>query len=509
MATKLKETGNRGGKAMRDGKAFTWVVSEALAGFNKGDTLSLDRQLVDYGKAMMDEFSELDFSLTDAEILQTFKSVNTEGLEPQQADEVVLKALEDMQEAKETPLADERTIEQIIANDPSGMLATAQKLGEKVDAAFDNVVNVAIDGKKDWDGAPLALLPHLERLYTPDQLSALPIVGTRKQGKKNKKGQSTDNVPEGYNQPTDHFAMEVEGETKYFSFVKTWIDNMPHVKQMMARKKTIKMVIDNDEGLSKLAIPDDIAKYMAENREDGVKQTHILDGLLRDATADVTNYHTRCSRALACWQMRHRIETEFKDNIEVSFMDGSPQASARRNRPIILEGRSVTEENGKTKERWIPQKPISLTKFLGLKLDKAKQLAGNAKGGVTLAHINKASERGTKKTTPTPNQQGASVALNITNVPLFGDVLASVQTFIDANDASIKHALAGPEGGLIASRIRFAYDLLSRYAEDKAVIMRAEAYDTEQMASRAAADAAKAAATKAEQKAKEQLAKAS
>jgi hypothetical protein len=355
-------------------------------------------------------------------------------------------------------------------------------------------------------------------MYGKETLRTLPIVGTRKQGKINKAGVATDNVPESYNLPTDYFKIDgsktEDGKPLYPRFVTLWVHNMPHVKQWIARKETCTKLKKNDatllQGIANgtIVLPADIASCM----HNGVVDTPKMEALEKDVQSEITNYTTRATNALACWQARDRIEREFSDNIQVGYVDGTAEASARRKNPILIEARTGVTSNGQPK--WTGQQPpLSISAFTRLKFNEAKILAGNSKEGVTWAHIREASKRTPKKpnaNVPQPNAQNSEAkAKRIDNAALLGDVLFSVADYVENNAELLRSAASkqGDDGAMTCYRIVQAYDLLRKFGTDDAIRTRAKAYDQQQLNANAAADAARAEAARVEMETKAKLEK--
>lgn len=450
---------------------FTWTVSGNLGPYKIDEVLSTKEHIVKYWRMVINEGADKETNLTDDQIWTAIQTINTEGLEPDDADMAAISYFDTLQSTREEPL-DDKTRQKILSE--SQIAAEAVMLGGLADKAFTASVQKALDGKQDWDGGPITIEAQLVRLYG-DRMHDWPMIGTRKTGQTNRKGETRDNVDAGYNLPTDYFKVMVDGEPKVIRWLNTFVEAMPHVHQLVTRRKT---VVDLEKGTNLALIPEEYAHLVPPKNSfiNSVK----LNGLKDDFSAQITRNINRIGIAIAFWQTQQAIKEKLSDLIKFSLVDGTAEASAKRTKPIQMAGRNKKDEDFTAGGR-----PISLSAFIryGRFVDECKAQGGQLN---KLQDLDKQSRK-RKPLTPAVGAASTVVESKIENVEAFKTVLTNVFTYAETHEGMIKSNLADPRKGKeMAYWIRQACLTLQPLWDNPAVIKLAAAYDQEQMNASAA-----------------------
>ncbi len=403
------------------------IVSGSLGPYKAGDTLTRKGDIILYYRLGLDEGADAQTTLTDEQIWAGVKAVNVEGLEPEDIDVARIQYLEGLQSTSSKPLSDEQHKELLNTDQ---MAALAEAMGGMVDAQFEGLVETALEGKKAWDGVPVVLEGHLLRLYGADTLAKLPIVGTKKWDRTNRKGESTNNVPAGYNGPTDYFKVELKGEMQYLRWLDLWVKSMPHVAQLVTRLQTIKAILD---GTNVSLIPPQWADYCPP-KAGGVNKP-VLEGFRDDISAEITRSVNRIGLALSFWQAKNAIDTHLSATVGYYLVDGTPEATAKRTKPIQMT--FAAEMAGKV--QMVPAlKPISLSAFIRM----GKKAEECAKGKGTLSELMDLAKAKRKPLTPAAGSASPVIEAKVDNIDTYMKVLAATFDYIDNHQNSIKAALA-------------------------------------------------------------------
>lgn len=460
----------RAAAAKTEAPAFTLIVSGDLGPYKGGDTLSTKAHIVAYVRAMLDEGADEPTPLTDDQIYAGVQAVDVTGLAPDDADVSRVQYLQTLASSLDTPLGDTLTVvaeHSDVAKGPIGY-------GQMVDDAFEKAVDQGVDGKKEYDGAPIMIENHLVRIFGKvvdsegvPVMKQWPKIGSRRQGTKN------DNVKPDYQGPVDFYLTtdRVTGKPIKGRWLNHFVDATPRGSALSDRLAMVKALIRREDIRG---VPEDLEKI----KDNAVK----LDGVLRDTVADRAGHINRVGRAIAYWQHKTRASEELP-KVRVRLADGNDlHASARRNKPIEL---CNVEKNTTTGEVELIAAPrITLTKFLNMDIDKAK-----ASGG-TVAALEATSKRGTKNkgTSPTAENGTAKFPAISTAMGVL-DHCDAVALYLDteAAEGNIRRAITAKDGGALASRIVAMFDNLRKFGEDASIRKIASAYDHMQTAAVAAA----------------------
>lgn len=456
---------------------FTWIVSGDMGPYKADQVLSTKEHIVRYMRLSLNEGADEETTLSDDQIWEGMQTVSTEGLDdPSDRDIAACQYLETLQSTREEPL-DDKTRQKVLSE--SQLAAEAVMLGGLADKAFTASVQKALDGKQDWEGGPIPIEAQLVRLYG-NRMHAWPVIGTRKTGQTNRKGETRDNVSEGYNLPTDYFKVNIPNDgPKVIRWLNTFVEAMPHVHQLVTRRKT---VVDLMNGTNLALIPQEY-KHLVE----GAIDTPKLKGIADDLSAQITRNINRIGISIAFWQTKTAIEANL-DKVGFTLVDETPEATAKRVKPIQMLG--ITLFKGKMQP--IPSgKPISLSAFIrfGRFVKDCKEQGGQLN---KLLDLDKASRK-RKPLTPAVGAASSVVESKIENINAFQNVLANVYGYSEGHNSMIKTTLADPrKAGELASWIKLTYETLQSWAVDPSVIKLADAYDKAQRGAVAAAAEAEA-----------------
>lgn len=450
---------------------FTWTVSGDMGPYKADEVLSTKEHAVKYMRLALNEGADKETSLTDDQIWEGMQAVNTDELDPSDRDIAAMEYLESLQSTREEPL-DDKTRQKILSE--SQIAAEAVMLGGLADKAFTASVQKALDGKQDWDGGPITIEAQLVRLYG-DRMHDWPIIGTRKTGQTNRKGETRDNVDTGYNLPTDYFKVMVDGEPKVVRWLNTFVEAMPHVHQLVTRRKT---VVDLEKGTNLALVPEEYAQYVPPLA--GAVDTPKLKGIADDLSAQITRNINRIGIAISFWQTKTAIEEKLGEKIGFELVDSTPEATARRVKPIQM---TAVNMQGK----WMQSgRPISLSAFVryGRFVQACKEQGGTL---AKLIDLDKQSRK-RKPLTPAVGSASSVVESKIENINAFQNVLSNVYGYSEGHNSMIKTTLADPrKAGELASWIKLTYETLQSWATDPSVIKLANAYDKAQRGAVAAA----------------------
>lgn len=452
---------------------FTVTVSGNIGPFAQGDVLSTKQQIVAYYRAIMNEGADTETTLSDDQIYAAVQTVSIAGMEGDldAIDEARQSYLETIETTEHAPLTD---LQRDTLFKTNTTMAAAKTLGEKADEQLEEAVQVAIEGKLDWNGSPLVIVGHLERIYTPQLLSDFPPIGTRNTGKKNKRGQyHKDEVPAGYNGRTDYFMVDVNGSQKMMRFTQVFVESMAPVAKLITKKSTIKTLMSPTWQELK-AVPEDLAKYI----EGATPDLAGLQGKMDDITMEISSHVNRISQALALWQVQQKFNE--LDKIDWEYVDGTAEATARRTKPIQLYALEAgTDKKGNAvvnKSAW--PKPLALSGFIRLAkfIPQCKMAGGQLK---TLMSIDTASRKKEPETPAVANTNNTMPALE--NVDQFTTALSTTFNYVENHTASIKLALQNnTKAGELAMWLVYVADCLADYLKDPSVRELAAKHDKTQ-----------------------------
>lgn len=442
---------------------FTSVTSEKHPPFEAGDTLSTKRHHVQYYSAAFEAATGNKITLSDDDIWSAIQKVSTEGMtDPTDIDTARLQFLDSMTSSNDAPAS-------ITDFSQDRLAATAYSLGGKADDQLEATLNVAIDGKLAWMGSPLIVASHLERIYGKDTLSNFPIVGTRKTNKQNKAGElHKDEVPEGYNGVTDYFWGLVKGEKKIVRYLQLFCDGMPEVHTLKTQRETVRDIM---KGTLLQTIPEQFIKFVgkAQGGQRAQTDTPGLKGVEDDLTMRITSHVNRVSQAVAMWQVQQAIVTKLNKWITWQYVDGTPEATAKRVKPIQMYGRAIVEVDGEKFVEKSPQaRPIAISQFIryGKFIDECAAKDGKIETLVALEKASRARDK-TEKVTPLNT---AETVPQITNATQYVSYLRAVFNYGEEHQNMIKLALANPNtSGETAMWLVYAYDSMAGYFKDETI----------------------------------------
>lgn len=488
MATPAKRSFRANDKGTGAEPVFTVTVAGDIGPFKQGQELTRDKDIALYFRLALNEGADTETTLDDKQIFAGVKSVDVTGLD---ADDADIKRVQHLEGLSKTVLGEDdvpETTTPIGVSAVNSMALNAMKYGSMVDDEFEQAVDKGVEGKKDYDGAPLLIEANMVRLFgdmiepgtNRSVMHTWPVIGTRRQGSKN------DTVPPGMEPaewqkmttPVDFYRVQAQDGTEIKGrWLGDFVGATPHGKPKVVRINQLKALA---KGTVEQGTPADLLPLQHNAIE--------AESLLAQARSEWTSMLNRIGRAILLWQQKQAIE-ENLPKVAVAYAGASYDddgnvlnidQTAKRNKPIIL-----IATNPRNPKLNIPTAPISLTKFLNLKVERAKRTGG------TVASLLATAKRDPKK--PGDSTVKAPVR-TIENVSEFSVHAVHVSQYLDAKDTrnAIMKALATPEGGQLASEMVYLADSLEHYTKLPSVRQRAAAFDKAQLEAVAAADAAAA-----------------
>lgn len=441
---------------------FTVTVSGNIGPFAQGDVLSTKQQIVAYYRAILNEGADTETTLSDDQIYAAIQVVSIAGMEGDldAIDEARQSYLETIETTAHAPLTDLQKDTLFATNT---IMAAAKTLGQRADAELEEAVQVAIEGKLDWNGSPLVIVGHLERLYGADILSEFPPVNSRRTGKRNDKGEyHKDEVPDGYNGRTDYFYVDVEGKQKLMRFTQVFVESMEPVDVLLKKKSMIKTLMSPTWSDVK-TVPEDLAKLVSGATPDLAG----LQGKMDDITMQISSHVNRIAQGLALWQVQQKFNE--LEKIDWEYVDGTAEATARRTKPIQLYAlEAMVDKKGKEVTTKTPApKPIALSGFIRLAkfIPQCKMAGGQLK---TLLALDIASRKKEPQTPAVANTNNTMPAIE--NIDQFTTALTTTYNYLDRNESSIRLALQTPsKAGEVAMWLLYVSDKIDAYFTDNAI----------------------------------------
>lgn len=471
--------------------AFTVVTTGDLAGFKAGDTLSTARHIAQYFRAMLDlddDTKGKSERLSDTDIVSTIQGVDVTGLSPEDREVAWLETLAAKLQGE--PGDNATSGEGVIGFGPGTVLDTetkrARELGSKANDNVLNAIQLGVDGKRDWNGAPIVLERALVAAYGDEGMQAFPPIGTRRQGLK------SDTIPEGMtaeqwqnaNSPVE-FYKDKETDRKGRFTLQWYLGTEPGRQKAQMVEWLKPMVTENKSPLANT--PQEIREL---GQVEAQSRLETLQGEINDAV-------NRIATAVRLYQKRKDVEQNLP-KVAVNFVGVYQDAetgevhghenAARRRKPIVLKDKRNTDPNF-----WVDLAPMTLGRFFSLNVAKAAQAGGTAQ-----ALRDSAPKKGTpKKKGGQQSAAGSTLELPaVDTATKLADYCSRIGEYFDGAGwtSGLKRAFASEQGGRVASEMVRIRDCLDN-AIDHNVEALAKAYDDSQVeASATRAAAPKAAA---------------
>lgn len=450
--------------AKKEAPAFTVTVSGDIGPFKTSETLSTKQQIVLYIRTVMNEGADKPTSLSDSDIWAGLQQVDVTGLDDPADKEVSwITHLEGMEANKANPLTDEDR-EALRKSDVN--IAYMEVLGQRADDQLEAAVVTGIEGNLDWKGSPILIMGHMKRLYGDDVLSKFPPVNSRNTGGKlNRKGERhKDEVPEGWNEPTDYYYGIVGGDKKLVRCIDFFVRAMPAVKRLETERKT---VVDLSKGtvLESGTIPKQYMQYIPPESDN--IQVAKLQGIADELGFAITSHVNRIALAIHLWQTDRKLTELLSEFIDWQWVNGTPEASARTTKPIQLVGISWIDHKDKktgkvekVRERFA-QRPIALGQFI--RLGKFMQPCADKDGKLnTLIALEKASRAKEPETVKAIDTKEAEILIENTDQSV--KHLRAVFNYFDSKQAAIRVAMKDPnKAGELAMWLDYTAKALQAY----------------------------------------------
>lgn len=468
---------------------FTSVTSMAYPPFEVGDTLSTKQHHVQYYTAAL-LAAGTKITLSDDDVYSAIQKVSIEGMDdPVDIDNARLQFLDSLQSSNDAPLEASDIAKMLTGTDLDKFAANAITLGQKADKKLERSLAVGIEGKLAWLGSPLIVAKEMERIYGKEALLLFPKVNSRRTNKQRKDGSYHPNEvgmngnPE-TNEMTDYFWANVKGKKQIVRFMQLFCEGMPEVHQAKVERETVR-ALANGQVLP--TIPKHLVKYVAVTQggqAPGLTDDAGLKGVENDLTMSITSHVNRVATAMAMWQVQQAIDEKLSPEVSWEYVDGTPEASATRTKPIQMVARAYVEvknkKTGATEKVLTEGRPvsgriaISALIRLGKFVDTCHAQGGTLAKLMQLDKDDRARDKGDK-----PVVAGTDdTTPMIENVTQLVTSLRATWNYLDTHENSIRLALASPNtAGETAMWLKFMSDKLDTYFTDDKVNQLAAAHN--------------------------------
>lgn len=477
--------------AERKEPAFTVVTTAELAGFHVGATLSQPAQWAAYFRAMLEnENGGNAVNISDEDIVAGIRKTDVTGLDTDAAEIARVEHLQSMIATAQGDNDAPAIGAAVVGFSQSTMdewTHEALDLGAKVDADTANAITLAVEGKRNWNGAPVILENRMVKLYGVEGMDMFPPVGSRRQGLK------SDTIPKGMtaeewqrgNSKVEFYLDHTDGKTKR-RYTALWYAGTPEGAKLDTLIYQLKALTSEQKAIV-AGTPQELIDL---GQQEALSRLETAQGEWNDAINRIYN-------AVRLYQRKGEF-TEKVKHITVNYVGveydeaGEPvpatlDAAAKRRKPVFLRN-----ELNPNPSAWSAGPNITLGTLFRYDIDKAIAMAGGKV--VTLADLRATLKREPKK--PDSKQGQQTAAGSTTELPAadtigkVADYLATVGQYFEADgwSGNVTRAMATKDGGRIASELVRVRDYLDK-AVTEDIENLAKSYDALQVQAVAAAAA--------------------
>jgi hypothetical protein len=278
----------------------------------------------------------------------------------------------------------------------SPMGRRAITLAELFGVVADNLVDRAVDNKEDYEGAPLAIADIIVPIFGGEFdkdgtilkcdtiLNEFPWPGSKQS--EHPAGAASDRLFDRY-----EFTVVGKNEPQKGYFLGDFQKSTPHGKEIEERLSSIKLL--REAPTSEQIKFDYRTKFLVNGHVDPIAVKAEEDYWRGRRTSRIN----RIAKAIKYIKNAIRIQTELKE-VYYAFVHEDKTLRYKANKPIkLLTGAG---------KKMVPyEKPLSLSQFTNLDVDKARELGG------TMSNLTSTLKRAPAKEDPNKTNQGGGAAL--------------------------------------------------------------------------------------------------
>jgi hypothetical protein len=350
---------------------------------SEGETITQDQDIAEAYRQQVNEAHDIETGLSDEQIVAIVRSIPGDESDETKGAAVTEARLQALRDASEREELEDLTKPPSAIDSPLGALAA--QIGSKIDVATDNIVDVAVDNKEKYDGAPLEIADHLNDLFGGEKDSDGDILRCTEIASWPVPGSNQKNMPAGSNVCCDRYTFtdRATGNEHKGHFVGDIHDSTPHGIEIKERLAAIRL-LDDDPTSGKVGFG-----YKTKFLTNGNIDTLKVEAEKRYWLGRRTSRINRIGRAIKFIQVVTRLHDDLKD-VAYFFLHDDRSQRYRSNKPVKL-----TSGSGK---KSVNIGPFGLSQVLALKIDEA------IRNGGTLAALHATLKR--KKKTDAATQQG-------------------------------------------------------------------------------------------------------